>query len=257
MVKAAREAKVRTSWINPDPSYEQALTAFVDATLDRPSLSDDFLPFQRRIARLGLLSSLAQLALKLTVPGVPDLYQGNELWTFDLVDPDNRREVDFAHRRTLLAGLRDADARSRPDLVADLMREIDDGRLKLYLTWRLLSLRRTLQPVFTHGDYVPLIVTGTDGARVCAFRRAAGDASIVVAVLRWFAGTETETAASWSAAWLDAGTVVELGDGPSSFIDALSGKRVAAAGPSGALGVRDLFAALPVAVLLEEPPRRA
>ncbi len=257
MTKAAREAKVRTSWINPDPSYEEALTAFVDAILDRPAFLDDFLPLQRRVARLGLLNSTAQLVLKLTVPGVPDLYQGNELWTFDLVDPDNRREVDFANRRRLLAGLREADERDRPALVAELTREIDDGRLKLYLTWRLLSLRRTLEQVFTHGDYIPLAVAGADGARVCAFRRTADDASIVVAVLRWFAGTEAESAGAWSAEALDPDTVVEIGAEGSFFVDALSGRRLRAKAstPSARLPIRHLFAALPVAVLLEEPAR--
>jgi malto-oligosyltrehalose synthase len=253
VLKAAREAKLRTSWINPDPSYEHALTEFVDAILDRQPFLDEFLPLQRRIARLGLFNGVAQLVLKLTVPGVPDVYQGNELWTFDLVDPDNRRDVDFSRRLALLRGIREADARGRGALVAELMREIQDGRLKLYLTWRLLTLRRMLEPLFTHGDYAPLVTTGADSARVCAFRRTADGASIIVAALRWFAGTEAETSASWAGASLDAGTIVEIGDERRSFVDALSGHRLpASAGTRAGLPIRELFAELPVALLLEE-----
>jgi malto-oligosyltrehalose synthase len=253
MVKAAREAKQRTSWINPDVAYEDALVSFVDAILDRPSFLERFLPLQRRVARLGLLNGIAQLVLKLTVPGVPDVYQGNELWTLDLVDPDNRREVDFARRRDLLASLREADARNRSDLVAELMREIDDGRLKLYLTWRLLSLRREQERLFTHGDYVPLVATGRDTDRVCAFRRETEASSVIVATLRWFASAE-RAEATWSPETLDAGTLVEIGGEARRFVDVLSGRRVQAqAGVSiAALPSRALFAVLPAALLVDE-----
>jgi (1->4)-alpha-D-glucan 1-alpha-D-glucosylmutase len=108
--KAVKEAKVHTSWVNPDDEWERAVQQFVAQLLDRERSERfwrDFLPFQRRIARVGVVNSLAQVALKVASPGVPDFYQGSELWDFSLVDPDNRRQVDFARRR----GVAEPDAR--------------------------------------------------------------------------------------------------------------------------------------------------
>jgi (1->4)-alpha-D-glucan 1-alpha-D-glucosylmutase len=253
MRKAAREAKQRTSWINPDPAYEDALVAFVDAVLERSPFLERFLPLQRRIARLGLLNGLSQLVLKLTAPGVPDIYQGNELWTFDLVDPDNRHEVDFARRSESLASLREADARDRQALVTELVREIDDGRLKLYLTWRLLTLRRDQEPLFTHGGYGALAAQGADSDRVCSFRREANGSAVVVATLRWLASAHAAAEQAWSAESLDADTFIPIGGESREFVDWLSGRRVRAqAGPGGAvLPIRSLFAAMPVALLVD------
>jgi len=142
LIKAAREAKLSTSWVEVDPDHEAALLGFADAIL-RASPRNRFLPsflrLQARMARAGALNSLAQVAVKAVAPGVPDFYQGTELWDLSLVDPDNRRPVDFARRRRMLAGLR----RRRPkDLAPDLAADWADGRVKLFLTWKALSLRR-------------------------------------------------------------------------------------------------------------------
>lgn len=192
MLKAVREAKVHTAWDNPDADYEAALAAFIDALLD-PALASpflaDFLPFQRRIARLGLYNSLTQTLLRLTAPGVPDIYQGCELWNFSLVDPDNRRPVDFAHRQAQLRQLNErlAHSEGRDELVADLLTHPEDGRVKLYLIRQILALRRSNPGIFAAGDYRPLAVEGPHAERLCAFARRHGDHAIIVLAPRLLA----------------------------------------------------------------------
>jgi (1->4)-alpha-D-glucan 1-alpha-D-glucosylmutase len=197
MNKAVKEAKVHTAWTNADADYEAALAAFIDAVLERERNSaffDDFLPFQQRVARLGLLNSLSQTLLRLTAPGLPDLYQGCELWDFSLVDPDNRRPVDFDHRHELLQAL----VADGPDaLQADSLEEsplrrlaerLGDGRAKLHLIQRALQLRHQLPALFAQGEYTPLAVEGRHAERLCAFSRSLQGQTVVVVVPRLLAG---------------------------------------------------------------------
>ena len=138
MAKALKEAKMNTSWIQPNEQWDAAMHEFVARVLDpspKNKFLPSFLPVAEEIARLGAINSLAQVALKLTVPGVPDIYQGNEIWDFSLVDPDNRRPVDYARRRKLLDSLTGA----TPE---ELLQNWPDGRIKLFLTQRLLRFRR-------------------------------------------------------------------------------------------------------------------
>jgi (1->4)-alpha-D-glucan 1-alpha-D-glucosylmutase len=192
MLKAVREAKRYTSWINPNAEYEAALAEFVRALLPDSGGSRflaDFLPFQRDIARFGLLNALSQTLLKLTVPGVPDFYQGNEIWDFSLVDPDNRRAVDYAQRRALLEQLQTLAPFHGQDYAARvrlLVENLADGRAKLHLLCRLLELRRRLPELWQHGDYVPLTVSGVCAPHVCAFLRRHGENAIVAVAARWF-----------------------------------------------------------------------
>ncbi len=162
MIKAVREGKEQSSWGNPNAAYEAALARFVASALDasraNPFLSD-LAAFVGRIARLAALNSLAQTTLKLTSPGVPDIYQGCELWDFSLVDPDNRRPVDFAARRRLLAQLRAAFEQDT-DRLAAMLRDWQDGREKLFLLWRLLALRTDQPELFANGTYAPLSGVG-------------------------------------------------------------------------------------------------
>src|SRR5260221_8818853 len=175
MAKAAREAKERTSWDNPNADYEAALGPFISRVLDpkrgRPFLRH-FLPFQARTARLGMLNSLVQTTLKLMSPGASDIYQGTELWDLSLVDPDNRRAVDFAARSTPLGAI-DALAKQPSDrhpTAVDRLREAwPDGRIKLYLLRQLLALGPGIPPPFTAGDYRPLSLEGGQAEPVCAF----------------------------------------------------------------------------------------
>jgi malto-oligosyltrehalose synthase len=182
MIKAVREAKVRTSWTEVDAAYEEALLQFMGSVLE-PRENNlflaDFLEFQRRVARFGLLNSLSQTLCKLTAPGVPDLYQGNELWEFALVDPDNRRPVDYQRRRAALAQLERGGARLP---LRELTGSLEDGRCKLLLIWKVLQLRREQPQLFSHGSYRRLRVRGTRAHHLCAFaRRCAGQSLIVIA----------------------------------------------------------------------------
>ena len=180
MVKAARERKLETSWSNPNPDYEAALERYVRGALDasRPNpFLAEFHGFVAGLARDGAITSLAQLVLKLSVPGVPDIYQGGELWDFSLVDPDNRRPVDWAARRDLLSQISEARA---GELAADWR----DGREKLFVTHRLLALRRAHPALFAAGDYQPVEAVGDRSAHLCVFARSHDGMWLVVAVPR-------------------------------------------------------------------------
>jgi (1->4)-alpha-D-glucan 1-alpha-D-glucosylmutase len=180
MIKAVREAKVRTSWTEADPAYEEALLQFVRSALESNGNNlflADFLRFERPVARFGLLNSLSQTLLRLTAPGVPDTYQGSELWDFSLVDPDNRRAVDYQRRSELLQQLTGSGVSLR-----ELTASLEDGRCKLLLTWRSLQLRRARPRLFSHGEYRRLNVHGSRAHHVCAFaRRHEGELVIVIA----------------------------------------------------------------------------
>jgi (1->4)-alpha-D-glucan 1-alpha-D-glucosylmutase len=190
MRKALREAKVHTSWTWVHAAYEQAVDTFIarllDDTVSRAFL-EDFRVLHTTVALYGLWNSLAQTLLKLTVPGVPDIYQGCELWDFSLVDPDNRRPVDYALRQQYLAELQQrCQEETRPELVQDLLRTRTDGRIKLYVIWQTLTLRRAQAAVFRDGAYLPLEVQGRHAAHVCAFARVHATAEVVVVVPRLF-----------------------------------------------------------------------
>ncbi|WP_027556740.1 malto-oligosyltrehalose synthase [Bradyrhizobium sp. Cp5.3] len=181
-VKAAREGKEETSWLNPHQAYEQGVKSFVAKILD-PAQSGEFLEalqtLARRVALLGALNSLGQLTLKATLPGVPDFYQGTEFWDLSLVDPDNRRPVDFAGRHAVLASL------EAPDW-SHLIKTWPDGQLKLAWTRHLLRLRTELADVFTRGDYQPLEVHGAHAGHLVAFARRRGRAAAIIVVGRLF-----------------------------------------------------------------------
>lgn len=177
-LKAAREGKEETSWLNPHEAYESGVNEFIAKILD-PALSSEFLDslqtLAQRLARLGALNSLSQLTLKATLPGVPDFYQGTEFWDLSLVDPDNRRPVDFAARGQVLAAL------ERPDW-NELIRSATDGRLKLAWTRHLLALRTKLADALAFGDYQPLEVSGPHSDHIIAFARHYGrDAAVIIA----------------------------------------------------------------------------
>jgi (1->4)-alpha-D-glucan 1-alpha-D-glucosylmutase len=176
-LKAAREGKQETSWLNPHKRYEAGVQAFLARILDRSisaEFQDSLETLARRLALLGALNSLSQITLKATMPGVPDFCQGTEFWDLSLVDPDNRRPVDFAERASVLATV------EAPDWDR-LVQNWPDGHLKLAWTRHLLKLRNELADVFTHGDYQPLEVTGPHHDHVIAFARRHGrDAAVTV-----------------------------------------------------------------------------
>ena len=182
-LKAAREGKQETSWLNPHEAYEAGLRTFIDRILD-PEASAEFLEtmdrLAQRVALIGALNSLSQVTLKATMPGVPDFYQGTEFWDLSLVDPDNRRPVDFAERAKVLVAV------EAPDWVK-LAQNWRNGHIKLAWTRHLLKLRAELANVFTNGDYAPLQVGGAHRDQVIAFARRRGRDAAIVAVAKSFA----------------------------------------------------------------------
>jgi len=251
MLKAVREAKVETAWTAQDAEYEAALDSFVRAVLS-PSLGTAFIQdmaaFVARAAPAGAVNALAQATLKLTVPGVPDLYQGTDFWDFSLVDPDNRRPVDFAAR---------ADALRQGTRPPALLGDWRDGRIKQSVTATLLGLRSRHPALFSAGAHVPLEAVGPQGGRLLAFARTTPDAdadpvSLVVVVPRliWPLMDGAALPLPPPAVWQETAILLPPGadwaTGPAR--DVLSGRTVSA-GPDGALPAADLLESLPVAVL--------
>jgi (1->4)-alpha-D-glucan 1-alpha-D-glucosylmutase len=191
MLKAIREAKQNSSWINRNAEYEDAVSSFVKALLEpgpKNRFLKDFLPFQRRVSRMGLWNSLSQTLLKLTAPGVPDIYQGNELWDLSLVDPDNRRPVDYGHRQVMFDSLRRWGSAPNAADVSRLLQTPEDGRMKLYLIWKTLCFRQQHPDLFQQGEYVALGVSGPKADRIVAFARRHDDLITLVIVPRLVAG---------------------------------------------------------------------
>lgn len=190
MLKSAREAKELTSWANTNSDYEDALLDFTKAVLERRPTNKflaDFSEFHKRIARVGMFNSLSQCLLKLTSPGVPDIYQGNELWEFSMVDPDNRRPVNYDLRRQLIDSLPDplsTDARVPAELTTALFENIHSGLAKLFLTQETLRIRKQQSLLFQKGRYLPLKVVGSKADHICAFAREYDGRSIIVAAPR-------------------------------------------------------------------------
>jgi (1->4)-alpha-D-glucan 1-alpha-D-glucosylmutase len=176
MAKALKEAKLNTSWIQPNKEWEAAMHDFVEKILGsstRNKFPSIFLPAAKEIIRLGAINSLTQTLLKLTLPGVPDIYQGNELWDYSLVDPDNRRPVEYDLRRQTLKSLSGATP-------GELMKTWPDGRIKMFLTQRILRFRREYSDLFERGEYLPLDASGTFAECCVSFVRRLDDKWIAV-----------------------------------------------------------------------------
>ena len=190
MTKALKEAKRHSSWINPHEEYENGVTQFVSRVLSGAGgakFLPAFLPFQRRIAQVGLLNALSQVVLKTASPGVPDFYQGTELWDLNLVDPDNRRPIDFDRRRQALAEVRAITAlpcAARRQAIAGLLDRSFDGTIKMFVTATALQLRRDAEDLLLDGDYVPLETEVSVPGDVVAFARTTGDRALVVVAPR-------------------------------------------------------------------------
>ena len=159
MLKAAREAKVNTSWINPNTIYEDALMIFIERVMDTHPVNQflkDFLPFQKKISHYGMFNSLSKALLKITSPGVPDFYQGTEIWDFSLVDPDNRRPVDYDLRIRMFEELKKRESDIGPlKLINELTVNKDNGKIKMYLIYKSLNFRKNNRELFERGEYLP------------------------------------------------------------------------------------------------------
>ncbi|HEY9028154.1 MAG TPA: malto-oligosyltrehalose synthase, partial [Burkholderiaceae bacterium] len=253
MLKAVREAKLRTSWLDPDPTYEEGLVAFIRSVLGRvrPNpLLGELQALADVLAWFGAFNGLAMAALKLTSPGVPDIYQGTELVDLSLVDPDNRRPVDYARRTRLLDELAALPAgEARPAALRALAASPHDGRLKLWVTWRLLQLRREQPALFRDGGYAALAPTGACADHVVAFARAQGAATAITLAGRLFAKLlGARTLAPVGDAWRDT-RVVAAGLPEGTLLDDwVSGATLVV--EDGEIALSRAFAALPVAVLV-------
>lgn len=235
--KSIREAKLHSTWKSPNLDYENAVLSFIDDianTQASDAFFSSFLPFQEKIARLGVENSLVQLTLKLTSPGVPDLYQGSELWDLSMVDPDNRRPVNFDSMSRLL---RDAGQNTS----SRLLQNWRDGAVKMFVTSRLLSFRNANADLFTNGSYNAVPATGAKADYICSFERSMDDQHVLVVTGRFPARREADP--HWHDTTLPLPSVLHN----RRLYDALTGRELHPA--DSALSASDLFAELPIAVV--------
>ena len=239
MAKALKEAKINTSWIQPNEQWDTATQEFVARILE-PGGKNKFipalLPVVEEIARLGAMNSLSQVLLKMTAPGVPDIYQGNEIWDFSLVDPDNRRPVDYERRRQMLGALTNSGAE-------ELLAAWPDGRIKLFLTQRLLQFRRDHPDLFLRGSYVPLKSSGVHAESCVAFAREHANEWIVVIAPRLTARVGFPATGD---RWQDAAVELPHAATNSGAKDLFTGRELRADG--NLLKLSDALATLPFAV---------
>ncbi|HWP59401.1 MAG TPA: malto-oligosyltrehalose synthase [Candidatus Acidoferrales bacterium] len=254
MIKAVREAKVHTEWLRPDEAYEEAFMAFIDkiiAPAEGNLFLSQFLPFVKKIAFHGMLNSLSQTVLKIFAPGVPDFYQGTELWDLSFVDPDNRRPVDFAARADLLRELKEWESQNPGRAPAELLDGWEDGRIKFYLTYKALQFRNARRDLFFDGDYLGLRTAGPARRSLCAFARRKKDLWCLVAAPRLT--TRITTAGKFplgEKAWQT--TAILLPErAPERWLNVMTGDTVQSA-PSGRqrhLAAETVFRSFPVAFL--------
>ncbi|MFP5222139.1 MAG: malto-oligosyltrehalose synthase [Acidobacteriota bacterium] len=258
LVKAMREAKERSNWLSPDEQGEQAYCAYADSLL-KPGPKNRFVSsFQQimnRTARVGMVNSLSQTLIKATAPGVPDFYQGTELWDFSMVDPDNRRPVDYALRQKILKDIGTGLDSDRKNLLLQLVEHPEDGRIKMFLTWKSLRTRRDYPELFRKGDYRPLVFEG--GRREMAFgfaRSLEGNMALTV-VPRFFAKAVGEEAHfPLGAFWEDTALYMPESTG---LTDVFTGREFPA---EERVYLRDIFRDLPFSLLVSknsDPSARA
>jgi (1->4)-alpha-D-glucan 1-alpha-D-glucosylmutase len=262
MQKAMREAKVHTRWTDPNANYESAVAEFIAQILDPQTggpFLEDFRPFQARVSHWGMLNSLAQTLLRLGAPGVPDTYQGSELWDLSLVDPDNRRPVDYQIRRRTLRRLQEdfgSAGSRRGELAHELAADPRDARVKLFVIWQMLELRRQLPGLFSSGAYVPVDAAGSRAYHLFSFMRHSKDQSTLIAVPRLVTRLTSATASLplGAGVWHDTRLILPITSVTARWRNVFTGQILAPipqdAGPS--LSAAELFADFPVAALISE-----
>jgi (1->4)-alpha-D-glucan 1-alpha-D-glucosylmutase len=252
MTKAVHEAKINLSWLSQDQEYVDHLNQFIDRILSpgtsrRPNpFPDDFQQFVKPIFFFGAINGLAQVLLKLTSPGVPDIYRGTELWDFSLVDPDNRRPVDYAQRQRVLRDLQETE--NNGGAVSGLMSDLSDGRAKMWTIMRTLTFRREHPELFKAGsEYVPLFADAHAQEHVIAYaRRREGQMTIALAPRFPYTMMKGEMRLPIGDAWGE--TTIDLPPGsPAEFTNVLTGEPVRA--HEGRLLGREVFASFPIALL--------
>jgi (1->4)-alpha-D-glucan 1-alpha-D-glucosylmutase len=266
LLKAVREAKARTSWTDPDPSFEDALARYVDALFEgRSGVLEAVAAFARRLARPGMWNALARTLVHCTAPGTPDVYEGDEVWNFSLVDPDNRRSVDFAARETLLAALEeerrgggelpeDAGPVERQAAISGLVANPEDGRIKLHVIRRALAARRRHPELFSAGAYEPVWAEGARATHVVAFLRRHGRSTALSVVPRLTVALGAGAPVGEDV-WGDTRLTLPDSLSQASWRRTIGSGRVSggATGHTHALRVADLLAVAPVELLLAVP----
>src|SRR5487761_275771 len=259
-VKAAKEAKTHTSWIAPNEPHEAALRKFVHAILDGSAdnrFLADFEALQGKLAFYGALNSCSQLILKVTSPGVPDFYQGNELWNFCLTDPDNRQPVDFQRRTRILEALKSRGSGASLELCRHLLSHWQDGSLKLYVTMRILQFRRAHQELFSNGDYFALKAQGANRESIIAFSRCSqvqGNWIVVVAPRLLSRIVSPGTFPIGRESWASTALILPP-SAPRAWLNIFTGQPIAPVWEESrwVLPVADMFAHLPFSVLTHDP----
>jgi (1->4)-alpha-D-glucan 1-alpha-D-glucosylmutase len=253
-VKATREAMVHTRWTRPNLAHEEGLTAFIAAILDpcgNAAFLEDFVSFQKKIAVHGMLNSLGQTLLKITSPGIPDFYQGSELWDFRLVDPDNREPVDFTSRIGLLQRLKQLGRANSIDFTQELYANWRDGRIKLFLIWKALIFRRTFCELFSHGDFRRVEVVGGHSENVVAFLRYYGDDWALVVAPKWLARPSAGIVPDGQERFWKGASIALPTDAPSSWDNIFTGERLQSdvRADQKSLLIENLLRYFPVALL--------
>ena len=257
MLKAMREAKVHTSWISPNALHEDAVMQFIETILKVTRSNNflhDFESFQKLTTACGIFNSLSQTLLKITSPGIPDFYQGNELWDFSLVDPDNRRPVDYNSRKKLLDELMQKESFAGPlETAREVVASRNDGRIKLHLTSKALNFRLENRELFETGRYLPLEAEGTCQEHVCAFERSVNDSSILVVVPRFCSRLIRDSSGLplGSDVWQDTRIIQPFDTAASRYRNILTGEVLSLDQQEGqlSLALKDILAAYPVALL--------
>jgi (1->4)-alpha-D-glucan 1-alpha-D-glucosylmutase len=257
MLKAVREAKVNTSWVNPNTMYEDALMIFIDRLMNRKPESQflrDFTVFRKKIAEYGIYNSLSQTLLKIASPGVPDFYQGTELWDLSLVDPDNRQPLDYPHRIKMLEELKKRETEmSLNELAKHLTRERESGMIKLYLVYKALHYRKERRELFESGEYLPLDIMGNEAEHVCAFARRIGNERILIAVPRFLTKLipDPSVLPLGEAVWGNSVMVVPIAEPGAKYRNVFTDELLTARDykDATALHLSDVFSNFPVAML--------
>lgn len=258
VVKATREAKVHSAWIKPDEEYEQAYSAFVEKILTPAEGNHfliDFTQFVKKVAFYGMFNSLSQALVKFTSTGVPDTYQGTELWDLSLVDPDNRRPVDFNLRKNFLEEIRNSSGPLNPGYIREILNSMEDGRVKMYLMHRALKARNENRELFLDGEYIPLGTGGRLGQNIMAFARKHKDRWAVTVVPRFLTEVVEEGEMPLGDVWGD--TMIVLPEEVNSWRNIFTGEILKKTGKSRREGespvmIKDIFSHFPAALLAGE-----
>lgn len=256
MLKAMREAKVNTSWINPNTIYEEAMMVFIDNLLDNSSENPflkDFLNFQQTISHYGMYNSLSQTLLKITSPGIPDFYQGTEIWDFSLADPDNRRTVDYDLRIRMLEELKKRESDIGPlKLINELTVNKDNGKIKMYLIYKSLNFRKNNRELFERGEYLPLEIMGERANNVCAFARRVGEKRTITVVPRFLTRLVSSTGIfPFDVEWNDSFIVVPFAETGARYRNIFTDEITVAKNYKDAIALKlsEIFSNSPVALL--------